>query len=336
VPLGLLSSNKEVRMMQANTNTSTNSNPHFRGRLISQLLGPWLETAIADRREYLSHASCSHRKGSQPSEEQPQGSQLKGGPSEVNPLRESPHQGNGSHSSGKKETKTPSQSELVKFAQEIASPLSIISGAAWGLKEECQPEERQFWIDCILRNALSAQNRVEDLLDEVREEDGTLQLKLTQLDLASVVSEAVTDFVPFAQDNELRFYGDSACILGDQERIKRLVFNLLCSAVNRCEAGREIKVDVWRRAGQVCLFVQDQGQGARPNDNEQIFLPFKHLECAEETLIGDSETAPQESVSLASVKRIAAAHGAVIKVQGTPGHGTIFEVSFKALDHPEK
>lgn len=220
-------------------------------------------------------------------------------------------------------------SNLAEAARDLATPINVIAGAAWNLKEECSPEDREFWIDCILRNVLSAQNRVEDLKDEVLDSNGLLKVELEEIDLSSVVREAVQDFVPLAQDHDLQFYGDPAYILGDPERIRRLVFNLLCNAINQSEPGREIKVDVWRRGAQVCLFVQDQGRGPGTSQNEQVFLPFKSLTCGSET--GAGEVTVADSSILSSVQRIATAHGATIKVQGAPGQGTIYEVSFRAL-----
>jgi signal transduction histidine kinase len=223
------------------------------------------------------------------------------------------------------ETKAARELNMATITHDLSAPLSVIAGAAWSLNDECSEEDRQFWVDCILRNILSAQNMLEDFKDQQRDINGQFEIRLQKIDLSSVVREAVEDFGPLAKDHQLQFYGDAAYILGDAERIKRLVFNLLSNAAKYSQAGREIKVDVWKRGNEVCLFVQDQGRGVEPNEIERMFSPFTRLDA-------DRYAASGDGLGLSSVKRIANAHGASIKVQGTAGQGSIFEVSFKAFD----
>lgn len=217
------------------------------------------------------------------------------------------------------------QIKMAAAASELSQPLDMIAGAAWSLKEGCPEEDRKFWVDCILMHVLEAQNSIEDFKDEVCDEVGLLEVHLEEVNLSDVVRQAVRDFVPLAPDHTLRFYGDDAWILGDAFRLQRLVFHLLSNAIKHCEAGREIKVDVWRRGNYVCLFVQDQGRGPITNQNECMFLPFRRL-------VSDHDATTDEGWGISNVKRIADAHGATVKVQGVAGQGTIFEVSFKALD----
>jgi len=219
---------------------------------------------------------------------------------------------------------TARELDMATIAHDLCAPLGVIAGAAWSLKDEPSEEDRQFWVDCILRNVLSAQNLMEDFKDQQRADAGTFEVHLQKIDLSDVAREAVEDFAPLAKDHPFKFYGDAAFILGDADRIKRLIFNLLSNAAKYSQAGREIKVDVWKRGTEVCLFVQDQGRGVKPNEIEQMFLPFSRLDA-------DRNTATGDGLGLCSVKRIADAHGAAINVQGTAGQGSIFEVSFKAL-----
>jgi signal transduction histidine kinase len=229
--------------------------------------------------------------------------------------------------------KKPLPTALATVAEDLSTPLNMIAGAARSLKEECSPEDRDFWVDCILLHAVAAQNSVEDFKDKISEEAGSMEVRLDEINLSDVVREAVRDFVPLAHDHTLRFYGDDAWILGDAFRLQRLVFNLLSNATRHSDSGREIKVDVWRRGAHVCLFVQDQGCGAITNENECLFLPFRQLMPDQDVT---QDIATDESWSLSSVRRIAEAHGATVKVQGIVGQGTIFEVCFKALDRPHR
>lgn len=213
---------------------------------------------------------------------------------------------------------------VATAAHDLSGPLAVLCAAAREMKNpDISPQEREERLNCVLRNATSLQYLVEDLRDTVRQDQGPLAIQNQRFNLAELASQVVADYADLARSHNLVFEGEKVWVEGDPEYLRRLMFNLISNAVKFSERGTQVKVEVWQREHDACLFVHDQGRGLNPVDSERLFLPFTRLDTSESAPGGDG-------LGLASVKRIAVAHGASLLVQGSPGKGCTFEVCFKA------
>ncbi|MDQ3812982.1 MAG: HAMP domain-containing histidine kinase [Armatimonadota bacterium] len=224
------------------------------------------------------------------------------------------------------------EGELLRFlalaVHDLKSPLAVISGSTWLLRNkernEAIPEETQEYLDRIMRNTLSVEHIVADLSDAIAARSGHLKLNLEEVDLTALACDVVQDYGAVVKSHPLRFEGDRpALILGDRERMKRTLWNLLSNAFKYSAAGREVTVSVWQRGAHVYLTVLDRGVGIPTADGERLFLPYKRLDCT-------CYQAEGSGLGLVSVQEIVEAHGADISVQGAPGPGMTFEICFKA------
>lgn len=230
---------------------------------------------------------------------------------------------------------------LATAVHDLKSPLMVVGGAVRELRkdrETMSPEERDEWLDSIVRQATTLEFLVCDLLDEARHDLGRAPRR-EKVDLCRLARELVGDFALVTRTHALQFSGvegneAGACecnctVKGDSEALKRLLFNLVSNAVKYSDAGRDVCVSVWRRENSVVLLVEDEGCGIAPTaKNERLFGPFVRLDETRHMADGDG-------LGLASVKRIAEAHGAKISVQGTIGRGTTFEVRFPVMINEE-
>jgi signal transduction histidine kinase len=220
----------------------------------------------------------------------------------------------------------PANLFLLSASYDLRAPLGKVIGALESLSSEwCAREDVGFWRECLRTNVLHLQMLMEDYNDGLLAQQGGLELERQEVHLTALAREATRQFGVLFKGYSLRCEGDDLYIVGDPERLRRLVFNLLSYAAKNSREGTEIKVDVWRRGDNACLFVQDQGQGAIAADTERLFLPFTCLD----TSVADAEG---QGLSLASVKRVAQVHGAGVCIQGAPGRGTTVEVCFKLLN----
>jgi two-component system phosphate regulon sensor histidine kinase PhoR len=220
------------------------------------------------------------------------------------------------------------QHDLVATAaHDLRTPLFIINGASHALKNpDLSAEDREYYLDCIRRNTVSLQVLVEDFNDDIRARAGRLEMRREKVDVCELARQTVHDFSSLAPRNPIYFEGEgSCCVLGDEERLKRMLFNLLSNAVKSSKEGREVSVNVWRHGTRACLMVQDEGKGVPPAETERLFLPYTRLD-------GSCHMTKGDGLGLHSVKIIADAHGAEINVQGTPGRGTTFEVNFNLYE----
>lgn len=209
------------------------------------------------------------------------------------------------------------QLTVATAAHDLRTPLSLACGAAHSLRDASDPD-REYWLDCLVRNLTSMQFLVEDFNERLAERNQSERMET--FDLAELAGETVRDCAGTIKTHSFHFEGNRAVIRGQREQVRRLLLNLLSNGVKYSACGKAIRVEVWRQKDAVYLHVHDQGRGIPPSESERIFLPYTRLES--------EEPAEGRGLGLASVRRIAATHGATVLVQGSPGAGSTFAVKF--------
>jgi signal transduction histidine kinase len=81
-----------------------------------------------------------------------------------------------------------------------------------------------------------------------------------------------------------------------------------------------LSLDVERQNGHVVITVADTGRGIPPEERGRVFEPFY------------SRKPGGTGLGLTIVRRIVAAHGGHIDIQGQPGEGTRFCIALPAGD----
>ncbi|MBW3635228.1 MAG: HAMP domain-containing protein [Armatimonadetes bacterium] len=223
---------------------------------------------------------------------------------------------------------------VATVAHDLKSPLMVVGMAASLMrKKELPPDQNEAWLECIGRNTRQMECIVADLTDGVQAQTGQLELNREALDLAELAADVVRDqrealrcqarhagHDPDAPTHTLRFEGDESCpILGDRQRLERVLVNLISNAVKYSPPEREVRVAVWRRGTGVRLTVEDEGQGIAPEDLGRLFQPFARLE-------GTRHMASGTGLGLVSVQKIIHAHGGEIRVSSQSGRGTTVEI----------
>ena len=100
----------------------------------------------------------------------------------------------------------------------------------------------------VQRNALALQQLVSNILDFRKIQNGKMELKLYRFDIVKTLTMWVGDFQLTAERKQIRLHLDvddlkgSHEMIADQEKISRIVFNLLSNALKYTPAGGEIFV----------------------------------------------------------------------------------------------
>jgi two-component system sensor histidine kinase QseC len=150
--------------------------------------------------------------------------------------------------------------------------------------------------------------------------------------LSDLVRETsgVTDHVRHARAQRLTITdgGANAYILGEPEKIQRLIANLLDNASRYAPAGSTIEVVIRSDAEAVALSVSNEGPAIPPELRERVFEPYYRL---------PGSGSEGSGLGLAIVKEIAAQHSASIELSSIAGtEGTVVEVTFPALPGPSE
>ncbi len=121
--------------------------------------------------------------------------------------------------------------------------------------------------------------------------------------------------------------GAHAVVLGDENKIRQVVTNLVGNAMRFTPDGSpiEIVVGVDRARGMGTLSVVDHGEGIPAALKEKIFQRFFRADSSRTRDTGGS------GLGLAIVASIVAQHGGRVDVLDTPGGGATFQVSLPLL-----
>jgi len=163
---------------------------------------------------------------------------------------------------------------LATLSHELRTPLTAILGWSHLLRSKnLNDTDTVRALDTIERNARSQSQLIDDLLDVSRIITGKLQIDRGPVDLSSVIEAAVDALRPAAEaksigiDVSLGAAGE--CVLGDQNRLQQVFWNLFSNAVKFTPRGGRVRVDAARTDSRLRVSVMDTGIGITPE-----FLPF--------------------------------------------------------------
>lgn len=219
---------------------------------------------------------------------------------------------------------------VSNVAHEIRTPLtSLAAEFELGLRRERTSDEYRK----ILSNALIDTERLNrlsaGLLDFARANYDPGQIKMKPRRVDEIVLDAMEsvlsshkDFtvdVIFEQEPETE---TQLSINGNEYLLKTAFVNLI---VNNCKysANKRSQVGISYFEDKIILRFSDTGIGIAPEDLEHLFTPFyrgRNKSFADGTGIG-----------LALVHKIVTMHRGTVKVNSTPGEGTVFTVEFPHL-----
>lgn len=217
-------------------------------------------------------------------------------------------------------------SRLVFFtniSHELRTPLTLIADPVEMLLEDTgiKGKSREL-LKMVQRNALALQQLVSNILDFRKIQNGKMELKLYRFDIVKTLTMWVGDFQLTAERKQIRLHLDvddlkgSHEMIADQEKISRIVFNLLSNALKYTPAGGEIFVSLKDEGANLRLDVKDTGKGISQVEADKIFERFFQAKGA----------ASGTGIGLALVKSFVELHHGEARVESEPGKGSDFIV----------
>ncbi|MFQ3612888.1 MAG: PAS domain-containing sensor histidine kinase [Cyanobacteriota bacterium] len=196
-------------------------------------------------------------------------------------------------------------------AHELKTPLTSIRLLAETLQSRVDSAQA-VWVERLLNETLRLIRLVEDLLELSALNLGVgSRLQLHSVDLAVLVREAWQSLEPLAKprQQELHLTGTKqACLWGDEQRLYRLILNLLDNAIKYGRPGSPVHVVLAEAESEVGLEVYDHGPGLAADQFESVFQPFYRTDTARARSKGGT------GLGLAIVRQIVEAHGGTIQL----------------------
>lgn len=198
---------------------------------------------------------------------------------------------------------------------DIKSPLNLVSGFAQLMEGEEDASKRAEYATDIVRQAQFIKSMTQEVLAFAKGERQTFKRPIfLQTFLADVEALLNQEFSGRGIEVSLRneFKGK---IKADEDKLKRLIFNLARNARDAMPNGGRFSIEVTEDDANLRWSISDTGHGIPPEVQAQMFQSFVTKGKKDGTGLG-----------LAIVKSIVDQHGGSISFETAPGVGTTFVI----------
>lgn len=224
-------------------------------------------------------------------------------------------------------------------SHELRTPLTSIKGFLRLLQaERVGPlnDKQRRYLETVLQQTDGLISLVGDLLDLSRMEAGKMRVERRPEDLAEIVREVAGTMEGLLEEKglELRLDlpSDLPPVMGDRERIRQVLLNLLHNSMKFTPRGGVIHVGLeGTDQGDVLLQVADNGQGIPPRDLERIFDKFYQVDSS------STRQQPGAGLGLPICRKLVEAMGGRIWAESDGRTGSVFKVVLPSADrqYPE-
>ncbi|MBN1485031.1 MAG: PAS domain-containing protein [Chloroflexia bacterium] len=230
--------------------------------------------------------------------------------------------------------------ELEAFSYSVShdlrAPLFSIQGFVQALQEDYGPkleESGSHYLERIRNAATRMDALIQDLLAYSR--IGRDQILLEPISLEGVLSEirSLLDATIEQQGAEIAVESPLPSVVGQRSILVQVISNLVSNALKFVAPGTRPQVRIWAQEAQdtVRLWVEDNGIGIDPQDQERIFQVFERLHSFEHY--------PGTGIGLAIVRKGIERLRGRVGLDSGPGQGSRFWIelpSIRLYDRPEQ
>ena len=231
---------------------------------------------------------------------------------------------------------------LATMSHELRTPLNSILGFSEVLGSiDSLDEKQKRYVQNIQKSGKTLLEMINDILDLAKIENGKMETRPTDFQIAQVVSAQCDMARPLTErkniDLEMHVDPSVPPMHQDQARVQQVLNNLLSNAIKFTPEGGRISVSVRRDESEfMVLDVADTGVGIAPEDQLTIFEKFRQGKTAMPA--GDAMTREYSGsgLGLSIVRELCRLLGGEVSLQSELGKGSTFTVRIPwvLLDQP--
>jgi signal transduction histidine kinase/CheY-like chemotaxis protein/HPt (histidine-containing phosphotransfer) domain-containing protein len=211
---------------------------------------------------------------------------------------------------------------LANVSHEIRTPLNAVMGLAQMGKRDSHDIEVRDRFRHILNSSQHLLNIVNEILDLSTLEAGKLQVESKAFVLDTILNDAFSIAKASAQAKNLSIAVERDpdvpnWVMGDSQRLRQVLVNLLDNAVKFTEEGK-VRLIVHRHDAAICFSVIDTGIGMDGSQISHIFKPFEQVDGTATREFGGA------GLGLAISRNLARLMGGDITVESALNQGSTF------------
>jgi PAS domain S-box-containing protein len=183
---------------------------------------------------------------------------------------------------------------VATVSHELRTPLASIHGAAVTLTsrgDELGPALQERLLAIVVEQSERLSELVEQILLAAQLDSGGLRVDRERFDAAVLARKVIASSrprIPAGLTVSLAAPPEVSAAIGDVERARHVLGNLLDNAIKYSPAGGRIEVIVAPEADRLRFTVRDEGLGIPANEQERIFEKFYRLDAAMSRGVGGS------------------------------------------------
>jgi len=218
---------------------------------------------------------------------------------------------------------------LGNVSHELRTPIFSLKGFLETLLEGAldDPAVNKAFIEKAYHHANRLDNLLSDLIEISRIESGDMKMSFRYFDCVSILKSLITDFSDSAAKKKQKLIVDTpeheVLVLGDKERIRQALGNIVDNAIKYSPDGSTADVRLTESERSVMISVSDTGQGIEAVHLPRIFERFYRVDKTRSREVGGT------GLGLAIAKHIVEAHGSKISVVSELGKGTTFSFELR-------
>jgi len=230
---------------------------------------------------------------------------------------------------------------LATMSHELRTPLNAILGFSELIEQQMVgPVSPQYvaYARDIHTSGQHLLSLIDDVLDLSKLEAGRFELRESKFDLVAVIHDSLSVVHGQAEHSGIALHERIAAplpqVFADERIMKQVLLNLLSNAIKFTPQGGQIAVFAhFAATGCVEVQVRDSGIGMSADEIEVALTPFGQV---------DSRTARRHKgtgLGLPISKSFMVAHGGDLRVESSPGEGTVVIITLprsRILEQPDR
>lgn len=209
---------------------------------------------------------------------------------------------------------------FTNISHELRTPLTLIADPVnYIIHDDNLNSQQRSMLQIVQRNVLVLIQLVSEILDFRKVQNGKMELRLSDFNLAESMKQWIKLFSASAQKKHIAISmdaPDAVMLRADQDKIERICYNLLSNALKYTSEGGEITLTAKEENGRVMISVADNGCGISSDELPYIFDRFYQAKNA----------GRGTGIGLAIVKAFTELHHGEVSATSVEGKGSTFTI----------